>query len=129
MDDREQSWRELEKDFDLYKFYIELLLKVALFVFGITGAMVSFYFLHTSEPLMVYSLVLPLIMNCGFCILCFFSAPLAKRRNKDHFTLCEKLDYTLPHDMNTLPFLIELFAVMYLLSTIGLTVLLVRGIF
>jgi hypothetical protein len=32
MDDRESAWRELDKDIDLYKFYLELLLKAAAFV-------------------------------------------------------------------------------------------------
>ena len=92
--DNNDDWRFLDIDFDLYKFYLELLLKVALFAFGVTGAMVSFYLLHYKEPLMVYSLVLPLIINGGFSILCIFSVPLAKILDKDHRAQCEIMKFT-----------------------------------
>ncbi len=66
MDDRESAWRELDKDVDLYKFYLDLLLKAGAFVLGITGALTSYYFAHEKDVLIVYSLLLPVVVNGGF---------------------------------------------------------------
>ncbi len=37
MDDRELLWMAFEKELELYKFYLEVALKLSVFVFGITG--------------------------------------------------------------------------------------------
>ncbi len=74
--EREDLWKEFEKSIDLYKFYLDMVLKASIFIFGITGGITSYYLSNTNKPLIKLSLVLPLIMNAGFTLLIYGSRDL-----------------------------------------------------
>jgi len=63
MDDRELLWHQYQMNVDLYKGYLDLVVKINVFYYDITGAIVSFYFSNASEPLIKWSLLLPLLMS------------------------------------------------------------------
>jgi hypothetical protein len=89
MNNKEWVWRELDKDLDLYKFYLELLLKAGGLILGVTGAITSYYFANDrKQPLIVYSLLLPLIVNGGFCLICAFGVRFAEILRKSHYKVC-----------------------------------------
>src|SRR5262245_40001045 len=67
-------------ELDLYKFYLDISVKGALFAFGITGALVSFILTYRDQvPALKFALVLPLILNGGFCYLFYWSAINSKK--------------------------------------------------
>lgn len=51
MDDRELLWKQYQLNIELYRTYLDLALKLNLFYYAITGAIVSFYFAHPEDPL------------------------------------------------------------------------------
>lgn len=107
---------EVGQDLLLYKFYLELVFKVAVFVFGITGALVSFFLANAADAVYLrYSLLLPIVMNAGFSALCALGAPSAMRLRDLHR----------PYELAALPVLLWLFAAIYGIVTIGLLVLLI----
>lgn len=125
---REDLWKEFDKNIDLYRFYLELVLKTSIFIFGITGAITSYYFSNASKPLIKLSLMLPLIMNAGFTYLCFKGATFVDILDKDHESLSEELGTRLALTLNPLHEVLRLFAILYALVSIGLAVILVTNI-
>ena len=62
MDDRELLWRQYQLNVDLYKGYLDLIVKINVFYYAITGAILSFYFANQND-LTKLSLLLPLLMS------------------------------------------------------------------
>jgi hypothetical protein len=120
--DNKQAWKSLEIDIDLYKFYIQTLLKAAGFIFAVTGAIVSFYLsdVNHGNSLRLYSLVFPFLLNAGFCFVCFRGIGAAEVLGDEHGETCGKLGFAHPYDMTPLPRLVRLFALAYGLVTVGL---------
>lgn len=125
---REDLWKEFDKNIDLYKFYLEIVLKTSIFIFGITGAIVLHYFSNASKPLVELSLCLPLIINSGFAYLCFNGASFENILDRDHEILSEELGTRIAFMFNPLYEVLRLFAVLYALVFIGLGVILVTDI-
>lgn len=129
MKDDRVRW-ELEQDLVLYRFYLDLVLKAALFLFAITGGICSYYLANRdSEPLLVYALLLPIIVNLGFSVLCGLSVGNAEVMRSRHHELCRKEGIHLAWEMRPLPMLLRLFAVVYWTIAVALLVLLVMGLF
>jgi hypothetical protein len=121
--ERDDLWKEFDKSIDLYKFYLDMVLKASIFIFGITGAIVSYYFSNTNKPLIKLSLVLPLIMNAGFTYLCLKGSSFADILDKEHEKLSEELGTRLFFTLSPLHEVLRLFTVLYALASIGLVVL------
>lgn len=116
--EREPPLTREAQDFSFYRFHLELVMKVAAFTFGVTGAMVSYYLKNAGAPgLLKYSLLLPLLMNAGFATACVLSTPSAARLRKVNKV----------YELVALPVLLWLFAALFALVTAGLVVLLVVG--
>ena len=125
----EGSRWELEQDLGLYKFYLDLVLKAAVFLFAITGGISSYYLANRdAEPLLAYSLFLPIVVNAGFSLICGLSAGDAQVMRDRHYQLCEKEGVRLAWEMRPLPMLLRLFAVVYGVIAVALIVLMVLGL-
>ena len=115
--------KRYETEIDLYKFYLDIAVKGSLFAFGLTGALLSYYFTNYEEnKLLVWSLLLPIILNAGFCVLFFFSIRRSKEMSEHHKRTCEQLGGL--HNFNTDPLkaLCQIFSGMYGLVAIGLVI-------
>ena len=66
LSERELLWRQYNLHVDLYKFYLDIALKVNVFFYVITGGILTFYFANSNERLIRYSLLLPIILSIGF---------------------------------------------------------------
>lgn len=114
-------WRRFEREVDLYKFYLDLTIKASLFALGITGAMTSYVFKNRSDSVLVWSLLVPIILNAGFFLLFNGSVKASKQMIKDHDKTCESLGTVRAFDMRPLPNLCRILSFMYLLVTLGLS--------
>ena len=113
--------KRYEKEVDLYKFYMEISVKGSLFAFGITGALLSYFFAnHEQNRFLVWSLMLPVVLNAGFFVLFFASIRASTKMMHDHKKTCEELNALEPFDTNPLPALCKILSCMYGLVTIGL---------
>lgn len=128
VDDRGASWKKLEKDLDLYKFYLDILLKAAAFILGITGAVTSYYFAHAREKYIVYSLILPFIINIGFLLICSFGAGFAETLKNDHYQVCSDAGVEPPYEMSPLVGFLYLCAVTSGIIAAGLGTLFVLAL-
>jgi hypothetical protein len=129
MEEKDFLWKQIEKDIELYKFYLELLLKSAVFVFAITGGIVSYFFSNEGKPLMTLSLFIPILMNLGFFLICLFSHKFAVVLKKEHYRLCKTAGIMVPYEMSPLPNMLSLFSVLYGIVVVGIGSLMIIKIF
>jgi hypothetical protein len=62
-DTHDLLWKQYALYVDLYKSLFDLFIKVNVFYYGITGAIVVYYLEHTAEPLARYGLLLPIAFS------------------------------------------------------------------
>lgn len=62
-EDKEIRWRTYELHMNLFKHYLSVCLNINLFYYGITGALISFYFQNKNNSMIILSLVLPFIIG------------------------------------------------------------------
>jgi len=113
------------QDVDLYKFYLDISVKAALFVFGISGALVSYFFSSNAKDVVVYALVFPLILNVGFFVLFHASIKASSEMRDVHKQTSKALEGVEAYDMEPLPSVCRILSYMYLLAAAGLAALLI----
>ena len=117
--------KRYEREIDLYKFYLDISVKASLFAFGITGALLSYFFANREDnEFLIWSLVLPMILNAGFFVLFFASIRASTKMTCDHKRTCKQLNDIEAFDTNPLPVLCKILSFMYGLVTFGLLFLL-----
>ena len=62
---------------ELHRSYLDLAIKLNMFYYAITGAILSFHFANTDLPMGKYALVLPVLLSIGLTIFFLWSAKLA----------------------------------------------------
>ena len=67
---------------ELYKFYISSVIKLNVFYYAITGAILSYYFSHSSNYFLSFSLLLPIIFSIGLAILFLVATKKVKVMDK-----------------------------------------------
>ena len=115
MNDRELLWNQYKQNVDLYKFYMEHLIKLEAFYYAITGAIFSYYSSHTDVENTQYSLLLPLIMSLAFAGFFFYGAILINITRKETFRICKVLGVDVAPDLGVLAILLRIFACISLL--------------
>lgn len=70
----EALWREYQMSVDLFKFYVDQVVKVLIFYYGITGGILSFYFTHDTAPLARWALMLPCAISFFVLVLFLWGA-------------------------------------------------------
>jgi hypothetical protein len=120
MDDRELLWRQYQQNVDLYRFYLELVLKINIFYYGITGAIISFYFTHPATEGIQFSLVLPLVMSVVLTALFLYGAVLLNVTRSETFALRDALKLQVAPEMRVLQVLLISFAVVFVVVAAGL---------
>ncbi|MFK5970884.1 MAG: hypothetical protein QM487_12305 [Candidatus Marithrix sp.] len=111
-------WKYYDKDVELYKFYIDIIIKAGVFIFAITGWIVSYYFANETNEFIHFSLILPIIFNGGLFVLVFTSIPLSKQLAEEHIKIEKELISGLnleiiPLDLTTLTNVLRLFSIVH----------------
>lgn len=120
MDDRELLWKQYQLNVDLYRSYLELVLKVNLFYYAITGAIVSFYFTHAGDPLVRFALVLPLVMSTAFSGFFIYGAILARHTRAEIFKIRDALHLQTAPEVQVLIVFLWIFAIIFALVALAL---------
>lgn len=120
MDDRELLWRQYQLSVELYKGYLDLVVKMNVFYYAVTGAILSFYFVNQNE-LTEMSLLLPLAMSLAFGLFFLLSANLARVSRDELFEIRDKLGFSAAPEIGVLILLLWIFATLMLLVAGGLT--------
>jgi len=122
-DDDSNDWRGIDTDIELYKFYLELLLKAGGFITTVTGAIVSYYLANAERYLIRLALTLPFVLSFGFLVVCILSIRPARILNEDHARACQRIGADNPYDLSPLTKLLILFSVVFAIICVGLAIL------
>ena len=117
---KEETLRwKIDKDLQLYQFYLDMSVKVAVFLMTVTGAMASYVLANGHRRVPSAALIFPVIMNGGFAVLFFFSIKQARKLYKQQREECERLRIS-KFNMGPLKSVCLLFALMCAVTTLGL---------
>lgn len=120
-------WKRYEHDVNLHRGYLDLVLKLNIFYYAVTGAIISFYFLHSSEPLIKYSLVLPFIMSVALAVFFWRAASAADISDKYIMDVAEKLGFDVYSAVaKVLSFLLRIFFCLMVISSAGIAILFLK---
>ena len=89
--DKDILWKQYELQVELYKKYLELILKFNIFYYAATGALISYYFSKSDIALMKFALLLPVLMSFGFAALFFYGASAQGISREEIFNLRDAL--------------------------------------
>jgi hypothetical protein len=118
-------WK-IDKDIELYRFYLDVSVKAAVFLMGVTGAIASYVLSNPRNHIVSVALAFPALMNAGFAVLFFYSIREAKRIAKLHKEACIELGVS-EFNMNPLRSVCQIFGFMCGVATVGL--LLIMGFY
>ena len=119
MDPSELLWRQYSLNIDLYKFYMDLVVKFNVFNYAVTGAIASFYFANPSISNLKYSLCLPLVISIAFAVFFVYGARLMGFLRQEVFGIRDALGLETAPDVGVLSVLLYIFAVVFLLVATG----------
>ena len=77
MDVNSIEWKDYEMSIELHKSYLDLALKLNLFHYAVTGAILSFHFSKESPTVSVIGLFLPMVLSFALGGFFLYSAKLA----------------------------------------------------
>ena len=127
MDDKELLWRQYSCHIDLYKYYLDMVIKLNAFYYAITGGILTFYFSHTTLPNLRFALVLPIAMSLGFGGLFVHGIKLLEITRTEVFAIRDALRLMSAPEFRVLSLLLGISAAIFFLTAIVLLVLLFAG--
>jgi hypothetical protein len=123
MDNQELLWRQYSLSIDLFKHYLKLVVELNVFFYGITGGVVSYYLVHSGEPLMKYALLLPFAMSVCFSFLFAYGAYLMRFLRSEVFTIRNALGLKTAPELAVLTGFLNISAILMVIVAIGLAVM------
>jgi len=123
---RKLQWREYEVQVDLYKHYMDMLMKVNAFFYIITGGILSFYFVNYGRPFVRFALLFPILM--GFVLGAIFIYAASKRKIvvKIMREALESLDLVKAPDAQILYILLRTSAILFLIVGLSMCFLILK---
>jgi ABC-type antimicrobial peptide transport system permease subunit len=124
---RETLLKQYQTHVDLYKHYLELSLKVNIFYYAVTGAILSFYFTKAHDnDITRYSLLLPFLMSVLFAIIFIYSSIIINVTRIEVFQIRDWLGLRTAPEFNVLKYFLRASAALFILVAIGLIMLLTK---
>ena len=125
LSERELLWRQYNLHVDLYKFYLDIALKLNVFFYVITGGILTFYFANSNERLIRYSLLLPIILSVAFGGVFIYGSILMSVIRTDIFQIRDKLNLDVAPDVRVLSVLLRVFAIIFFVVAASMILLMV----
>lgn len=70
------KWKDFEMSVELHKFYVDFVVKLNLFYYAVTGAILSFHFSKGSPDVSILALLLPILLSLALGGFFLYSARL-----------------------------------------------------
>jgi hypothetical protein len=125
LSERELLWRQYNLHVDLYKFYLDIALKLNVFFYLVTGGILTFYFANSNERLIRYSLLLPIILSVAFGGVFIYGSILLSVTRADIFQIRDKLNLDTAPDVRVLSVLLRVFAIIFFVVATSMILLMV----
>jgi hypothetical protein len=119
-------WKQYCLHVDLYKFYLEIAMKVNVFYYAITGGILSFYFNNIDQELAKYALILPAIMSAAFGILFLVGSAMIIATRREVFNIRDKLKLETAPELGVLFLFLLSFGVIFIGVSCGIWWVLAR---
>ncbi len=125
MDRDDLAWKQYSQHVELYKFYLDMVIKLNTFYYAITGAILSFYFAQRNQiPDVKYALLLPLFMSIGLSVIFIYGAILMKVLRQEVFEIRDELDLRAAPDLGVLSWFLGVFSIIFIGVALGCAYLL-----
>jgi len=128
VDETVLRWK-IDKDIQLYTFYLDVAVKTSVFLMAVTGGIASYAVSNTASPVSSLALGFPAVVNAGFAFLFFRSIVQAKRIAQVHTEACKALGVQ-EFNLEPLEAVCKIFSSMCAIATVGLLLLMafqIRG--
>jgi hypothetical protein len=123
LEDKEYLWKQYQLQVDLYKNYLDLIVKFNVFFYAVSGGIASFCFTASAQnPMAKYALSFPIIMCLGFAWVFCYAAGLTPVVRDELFKIRDHLGLDTAPDYNVLRVLLYASAVMLAIVAFGLGV-------
>lgn len=124
-DDKELLWKDYANLSGLNKFYIDIIIKLGIFFFGITGALVSYILVNNTKFYLVkYALVIPIFISLGLTGIFISTMSSSRGISKRMQSIRNKLNLGELNDNKVLRNIVLVSAFTYFLIAMGLIYLL-----
>ncbi|HTR24436.1 MAG TPA: hypothetical protein VMI10_10660 [Terriglobales bacterium] len=126
--DKDILLKQYELQLDLYKQYLELVLKFNIFYYAVTGAILSFYFTNTSDVGLPRYLLLcfPVLLSFGFAVFFVWAASLVRFSRYEVINIARALGLQVFPEMRVLAMLLRLSGALYAVVALGLLAIICR---
>jgi hypothetical protein len=121
------TWKQYALMVDLYKFYLDLVVKVGALHYAITGAIVSYYLTHKGDDKIWWALLLPAVLSFGFAAAFLCGAGLHRLTRRHLFDLRDHLNLAVAPETGFLSMFLWILAITLLLAGGGLVYLMGWG--
>jgi hypothetical protein len=91
-DSADLLWKQYSLHVDLYKFYLDLVIKVNVFYYAITGAIVSYYFQHSGDGISRFGLLLPICFSFAIGGIFLYGSALISVVRQELFLIRDRLN-------------------------------------
>jgi len=116
-------WRwKVDKDIELYRFYLDVSVKATVFLLTVTGATASYVLANRQDRVTALALLFPALINLCFAVLFFSSIPPSARLYREHRKTCDQLPVA-AFDMRPLGAVCLIFAIVCSMAGVGLLLL------
>jgi hypothetical protein len=88
---KELMWKQYALHVDLYKFYLDLVIKVNVLHYAVTGGILSYYFQHSTDGVARYGLMLPIAFSVAIGGIFLYGALLIGVVRQEMFEIRDKL--------------------------------------
>ena len=123
----ELLWKQYSMWVDLYKFYVDITIKINIFYYAITGAMLSFYFSRIDHSLIKYSLLLPIAMSLALAGLSITGIKLLEISRSEVFSIRDKLGLGSAPEFRILSYILGTFGGLFVFVAFALGYLVLYG--
>jgi hypothetical protein len=121
-DKKELLWRQYALHVDLYKFYMNVVIKINIFYYAITGGLLSYYFSNQDNPLLKWSLILPIIMSFALSFIFLYGSGLIKITRQELFNIRDRLNLETAPEIAILSITLKAFGIIFLLISLALLI-------
>lgn len=107
-------WKQYEQNINLFKFYMDLLVKFNVFYYAVTGGIVAYVLKNSKVALIEHALLLPVIMSLAFSVFFLYGAKLMKVIREEVFFIRDQIGFSASPDVGILSVLLVVYSVIFL---------------
>jgi len=121
----ELLWREYQLSVDLYKSYLDIVVKVVVGYYAVTGGILSFYFSSKKPAVARWALVLPCLVSVALAWIFLWGASLWEITRNDAFKIARKLGLMSAFELSALQMFLRGSAVLLIITGVGMVLLII----